>query len=162
MVERLAEVAIDYRGCAWVENHGLGPVRAGDRAPDALFFDRPAKTERRLFELLRAPGWLLLIFEGRDDHSPGEAGLGGLPGSLWRVIRPGREAAPGTLEDRDCLARSTYGATEAGLLVLIRPDGYVGFRGENTADLAAYTARLTGKVGKVAAKTPVRAASPAR
>lgn len=152
MAERLSEVAIDYRDSAWVENHGLGHVRAGDRAPDVAFFDPAARTERRLFELLRTPGFLLLIFESAEGEDGGS--LGGLPGTVWRVARPGGETAAGSLVDRDCWARKSYGAGKEGLLVLIRPDGYVGFRGEHEAQLAAYVRRLAGVASAEEAEGP--------
>ena len=145
MAERMAELSIDYRASTWVENHGLAAVRAGDRAPDAVLFDRHARAERRIFELLKTPGFLLLAFEGYDQRETGDALLRGLPGQAYRVTRPGQERAPGSLEDRDCQARKIYGAGEEGLLVLIRPDGYVGYRGQNAAALGDYLDRLKGK-----------------
>ena len=143
MVERLAEVSMVYRDSPWVENHGLGPVRAGDRAPDAVLYDRAAGVEKRVYGLLQTPGFVLLVFEGDDGTQAGEGILGDLPGKVYRVTRPGREIQPGTLEDRDCWARTAYGAGEEGLLVLIRPDGYVGYRGGSAAALRAYVERLT-------------------
>ena len=145
VAERLSEVAIDYRGTPWVENHGLGPVHAGDRAPDVVLFDRAAGLERRLFELLKAPGFVLLAFEGYEGPAAGQEILRGLPGKIYRIMRPGQEQTPGALEDRDCRARMVYGAGEEGLLVLIRPDGYVGYRGANSAGLSGYAERLAGK-----------------
>jgi 2-polyprenyl-6-methoxyphenol hydroxylase-like FAD-dependent oxidoreductase len=142
MVERLAEVGVDYRGTPWVENHGLGPVHAGDRAPDIVLYDRAAGVERRLFDLLKTPGFVLLSFDGYEGAKAGPDILRNLPGKVYRVTRPGQEIAPGSLEDRDCRARTAYGAGEEGLLVLIRPDGYVGFRGENAAALTAYAENL--------------------
>jgi hypothetical protein len=144
MVERLAEVSIDYRGSALSQNQGLGHLHAGDRAPDALFYDRPARVERTLFELLRKPGFLLLGFDGIEPANVSEASLRELPGRVYRVVRPGHEAPQGTLEDRDCLARTAYGAGEKGLIVLIRPDGYVAYRGENDSTLGECIARLKG------------------
>jgi len=144
MAERLAEVAVDYRGTPWVENHGLGPVHAGDRAPDVVLYDRAAGVERRLFDLLKTPGFVLLAFDGYEGAKASQDILRNLPGKLYRVTRPGQEMAPGSLEDRDCRARTAYGAGEESLLVLIRPDGYIGFRGENAAALSAYAENLKG------------------
>ncbi len=142
MAERMAEVSIDYRKSAWVENHGLGPVHAGDRAPDAVLYDRAARAERRIFDLLKTPGFVLLIFEGFEKPPAGAEIPAGMPGRAYRVTRPGQESRPGTLEDRDCQARTVYGAGEEGLLVLIRPDGYVGYKGGNAAALSGYFERL--------------------
>jgi len=145
MAERLSELSIDYRASPWVENHGLGPVRAGDRAPDAVLYDRAARAERRVFDLLKTPGFVLLAFEGYEGTPVGEGVLRNLPGKVYPVTRPGRDVEPGMLEDRDCRARTAYGAGEEGLLVLIRPDGYVGYRGGNAAALSDYVERLKGK-----------------
>jgi hypothetical protein len=166
MAERMAELSIDYRGSQWVENHGMGPVHAGDRAPDAVLYDRAARAERRIFDLLKTPGFVLLVFEGSEGRSAGREILRDLPGSVYRITRPGQEPEPGALEDRDCRARVAYGAAEEGLLVLIRPDGYVGFRGESAAELTGYLERLKGKMmpgtSKASRMPPVTAAGPAR
>jgi hypothetical protein len=146
MAQRMAEVSIDYRASAWVENHGLGPVHAGDRAPDALLYDRIARTERRIFDLLKTPGFVLLVFEGYDGPHAGDDILQGLPGAVYCIRRPGQETGPCTLEDRDCRARTIYGAGEEGLLVLIRPDGYVGYKGGTVPALTTYLDRLKGSV----------------
>ena len=156
MAERLAELSIVYRGSEWVENHGLGPVRAGDRAPDAVLYDRAARTERRIFDLLKTPGFVLLAFDGSDPAQPAQGILGELPGKAYRITRPGSVPSTGSLEDRDSWARTAYGVGEEGLLVLIRPDGYVGYRGENAPALAAYVERLRG-----ALRVPLTAINPA-
>jgi 2-polyprenyl-6-methoxyphenol hydroxylase-like FAD-dependent oxidoreductase len=144
VVQRMAEVSIDYRGSKWVENYGLSPVHAGDRAPDAVLYDRTAREERRVFDLLKTPGFVLLVFEGYEAGQAGDEMLGGLPGRVYRVTRPGQECATGAVEDRDCRAGMAYGVGEEGLLVLIRPDGYVGFRGGKAPALRDYIARLKG------------------
>jgi hypothetical protein len=144
MAGRMAEVTIDYRNSAWVENHGLGPVHAGDRAPDAVLYDRSARTERRVFDLLKTPGFVLLVFDGAESRQAAAGIPAGLPGRAYRVTRPGQEFEPGTLEDRDCRAHTAYGVGEDGLLVLIRPDGYVGYKGGNAAALRGYIERLKG------------------
>jgi hypothetical protein len=156
MSERMAEISIGYRGTAWVENHGLGPVRAGDRAPDMVLFDRDARQERTIFGLLRTPGFLLLAFDGDSEAGCTTATLGGLPGQAFRVTRPGRETIAGALEDRDCRAPNVYGAGDKCLYVLIRPDGYIAFRGENPAALAGYIERLKGEPALVTAAGPAR------
>jgi hypothetical protein len=146
MAGRMAEVSIDYRNSKWVENHGVGPIHAGDRAPDAVLYDRVARTERRVFDLLKTPGFVLLVFEGYEGLTIDETIFRGLPGRVYRVTRPGQEPGPCSVEDRDCRARAAYGVAEEGLLVLIRPDGYVGFRGGKTVALAGYLERLKGVI----------------
>ena len=145
MAGRMAEVSIDYRSSALSVNHGLGPLHAGDRAPEAVLYDRPARVERSVFELLRKPGFLLLGFDGTEPANVNEASLRGLPGAVYRIVRPGQETPPGTLEDRDCRARTVYGAGEKGLIVLIRPDGYVAYRGETAGTLDESIIRLKGE-----------------
>ena len=142
LTDRMSEVGIGYRHSAWVENHGHGPVHAGDRAPDIVLFDRTAMVERRLFELLQEPGFVLLEFSGNTAGSAVD--LGKLPGKSYQVRLPGKEASECSLEDRDCWAGKTYGAGEKGLWILVRPDGYVGFRGESAEALKVYLARLQG------------------
>ena len=142
MAQRMAEVSIDYRASAWVENHGFGPVHAGDRAPDATLYDRTTREERRIFDLLKIPGFILLVFQGRRGSEISEGLFGALPGKVYRITRPGQEAAAGTLEDRDCRAYTAYGVGEEELLVLIRPDGYVGYRGGGAGALSSYLERL--------------------
>jgi 2-polyprenyl-6-methoxyphenol hydroxylase-like FAD-dependent oxidoreductase len=144
MADRLAEVSIDYRASTLSHNQGLGHLHAGDRAPDAVLYDRLARVERRIFELLRKPGFLLLGFDGVGEAPVTDASLRGLPGAVYRIVRPGQETPPGVLEDRDCRAREAYGAGEKGLIVLIRPDGYVAYRGETDASLPECIARLKG------------------
>ncbi len=144
MAERLAEVSVDYRGSALSRNQGLGHLHAGDRAPEVVFYDRSARVERSLFEMLRTPGFLLLGFDGTGPAPVSEASLRDLPGKVYRIVSPGHESPAGTLEDRDCLARAAYGAGEKGLVILIRPDGYVAYRGENDSTLAECIARLKG------------------
>ncbi len=137
-----------------MENHGLGPVHAGDRAPDAVLYDRAGRVERRIFDLLKTPGFVLLIFNGCEAAEAGADILRDLPGAIFRVTRPGQASEPGTLEDRDCRAHIAYGAKEECLFVLIRPDGYVGYRGQDADGLSAWLDRLKGEA--------VRAAGPAR
>ena len=144
MAERLSEVSIDYRASPLSLNHGLGSLHAGDRAPDAVLYDRPARVERRIFDLLREPGFLLLGFDGVEPSKVCHASLSGLPGAAYRIVSPGQETPPGTLEDRDFKARTAYGAGEKGLIVLIRPDGYVAVRAESETTLAEGITRLKG------------------
>ena len=107
--------------------HG-GPVGAGDRAPDARLTGAGGQT-LRLFDLLREPGWTLIV-EGAAD------GLKGGYGLRLHVLG-------GDLKDADAQMARTYGMADGDAL-LIRPDGYVAAlaRREERAALAAHMARL--------------------
>ncbi|MDN5919559.1 MAG: FAD-dependent oxidoreductase, partial [Pseudonocardia sp.] len=96
-----------------------GPVKAGDRAPDAPL---GGPDGARMFDLFRHPGWTLLGFGPRPDA----------PSPAVRTASVGGAAA----------ARRIYDATD-GDLVLVRPDGYVALRTRRPADVESY---LVGRV----------------
>jgi 2-polyprenyl-6-methoxyphenol hydroxylase-like FAD-dependent oxidoreductase len=145
MAGRMSEVSIDYRASEWVENHGLAAVRAGDRAPDAVLFDRATHQELRIFDLLKTPGFVLLAFQGPDSRPVDPAILQNLPGRVYSVMRPGQKPLPDSLEDRDCRAHTVYGIAGECILILIRPDGYIGFRGPKISALSDYLGRIKGQ-----------------
>ncbi|MFE6975299.1 FAD-dependent monooxygenase [Streptomyces sp. NPDC057682] len=89
-----------------------GVLEAGDRAPDG-----PAGDGRRLFDVFRGPHFTLLAV-GTDAELP----TGG--GPMLRVHRTG--------------AYEAYGKG----LFLVRPDGYVGWAGEDATGLAEYLAPI--------------------
>ncbi|WP_406278895.1 hypothetical protein [Streptomyces sp. NBC_00191] len=90
-----------------------GALQAGDRAPDG-----PLPGGRRLFDLFRGPHFTLLAV-GTDAELPL------LEGELVHVHR---------IE-----AYEPYGKG----LFLVRPDGYIGWAGENTTGLNDYLAKVT-------------------
>lgn len=114
------QLDLGYRGArlamespARVADAHAGPLRAGDRAPDALMRGA-AGQPRRLFDLLAGTHWTLLEFEGpRDGVSP-------RPGLRVHTI-----GAQGDLVDDQQQFQKTYGLS-SGDRVLVRPDGYVG------------------------------------
>jgi 2-polyprenyl-6-methoxyphenol hydroxylase-like FAD-dependent oxidoreductase len=112
-------------------------IRAGDRAPDAQLIDA-AGTSVRLFDTFRGPHFTLLTFGGADcptiDASYRDAV------ALHRVIRVGDAVITGALIDRDGAAHGIYGDG----LILVRPDGYVGYTGNDGCGLVAYLARFFG------------------
>lgn len=132
IADRLTELAVSYRKSAIVENHGTGTVRAGDRAPDAELRDA-SNQARRIFELLRAPRHVLLIFLGSSGTVAHveqlKKMLDAFPADVidsYRLTR-GLAGLPTELRDLTGLAHAAYGLTSGGL-VLVRPDGYVGYR----------------------------------
>lgn len=135
LINRLAETSITYRGSPIVGQHGRwyasGPL-PGDRALDASL-----KGGRRIFDLLRGPGFTLLLFTA---ESPGKEVMrdftniarymrDGYTGEVrtWLIARSELEWGGEVALDLEGTAHQRY---VAGLpcLYLIRPDGYIGFR----------------------------------
>jgi 2-polyprenyl-6-methoxyphenol hydroxylase-like FAD-dependent oxidoreductase len=149
IADRLAELNVGYRGSPIVENHGGGRLKAGDRAPDAELRDENSQA-RRLFELFREPRHVLLLFLGAsgsavtNSEELGSA-IGGLPdGTIdsYRIVR-GQSDLPAELRDTSGLAHAAYGLFDGGV-VLVRPDGYIGYRDNNfnLGNLQTYIARI--------------------
>ncbi|MFD6891658.1 FAD-dependent monooxygenase [Streptomyces sp. NPDC059957] len=90
-----------------------GALESGDRAPDG-----PLPDGRRLFDLFRGPQFTLLAV-GTDAELP--------------------PVIPEFLHVHRIGAYEPYGKG----LFLVRPDGYVGWAGEDATGLARYLARLT-------------------
>jgi hypothetical protein len=131
--EQLSELTINYRSSSIVENTGGGRLRAGDRAPDAELRDAQGQAHR-LFEIFRAPHHVLLLFLGSRAGNPAQAAnlvtaLDGLPSDTidtYRIVR-GEGDSGAELIDLSGNAHSAYDLMDGGV-ILVRPDGYVGFR----------------------------------
>jgi hypothetical protein len=121
-----------------------GRVRAGDRAPDAPCFDETG-APRRLFEVLRGTHFTLLDFgAGKAEvvtskHMKHSATVKVIP-----VVRPGEPAAPGAIVDAAGHARRAYGLGGASALILVRPDGYIGYFGSpgSASRVCQYLSRM--------------------
>ncbi|WP_330334283.1 FAD-dependent oxidoreductase [Streptomyces sp. NBC_00536] len=94
-----------------------GALEAGDRAPDG-----PLPDGRRLFDLFRGPHFTLLTVGTDIELPPVDA-------KFVRIHRIG--------------GYEPYGQG----VFLVRPDGYVGWAGEDTAGLSRYLARFGGSGG---------------
>ena len=155
VADRLSELAVNYRQSPLVDNFGGGKVRAGDRAPDAELREESGQA-RRLFELFRQPRHVLLIFLGAAFDSVAKAEqightFGGWPEDTirtYRIVRGEGGAAVAELHDLSGLAHSAYGLPEGGV-VLVRPDGYVGYR-DNDFD----STRLRACLGRTFISSP--------
>jgi hypothetical protein len=121
-----------------------GAPNPGDRAPDGRVVDGPTGERRRLFDLYRGHHFSLLLFG---------AGLGEVAseirakyGSVVQpfIIKGIMEKVPGwdgpRLIDPDEFVAHSYGASEQKV-ILVRPDGYVAFRG-TPSDVAALEKHL--------------------
>jgi hypothetical protein len=114
---------------------GAGAL-AGARAPDLPL----AGAVGRLHLLLRHGGWTLLVFPPVDGALPPVPAPCGL--ITWTVAdEPTRD--PARLCDRGDRIRTAYTGGRPGL-VLVRPDGYLGFRGgpADTDPLQSYLRRV--------------------
>src|SRR5690348_8964146 len=116
----LSQLALGYRWSRLSRDAASRPggladgLRAGDRAPDAPCRDPLTGAPVRLFDLFRGPHFTLL---GLGERSA--AALGGLEADIMKpcLIGPG-----GLIDDGGNVARG-YGED---VLVLVRPDGYIG------------------------------------
>jgi 2-polyprenyl-6-methoxyphenol hydroxylase-like FAD-dependent oxidoreductase len=121
------QLGISYRDSSLARDERVSPgsVQAGDRAPDAPCHDSAGKPVR-LFDLFRGPHFTLLAF------CPGLVTQGitqrfGSSVQTYTVIRADESAdnIVATIVDTAGHAYRAYDV-EAGALVLVRPDGYIG------------------------------------
>ena len=118
--------------------HG-GSVRAGDRAPDfPLQVVQPsgAKENQTLFNLLN-PSRFTLLFVGISDAPTLHAQISEKL-ALWHELIAGIQVESPNSEKEHKRFQDYLGSTPA--LLLIRPDGYIGFRGgeHSVSELAEY------------------------
>jgi hypothetical protein len=110
---------------------GDGTLRAGDRMPDLTLTPNSIRSTAHptLLSGWHAAGHLALVLQGDDLRAP-----------FTRL--PQIETLTLTLADLDGDAKRLLGRQSK--LILIRPDGYVGFRGraEESAQLASYVRRV--------------------
>lgn len=147
IADRLAELTVNCRSSAIVENHGPGRPRAGDRAPDAELRDGNGKA-CRFFELFREPRHILLLFSGASLNEESEAFRSECANSLGdvvrlhRIVRGHNATQGGDLLDISGTAHSLYQLVSGGV-ILVRPDGYIAFRNDrfDTAKFRNYLAK---------------------
>jgi NADPH-dependent dioxygenase len=130
VVGRCSGISYTYRGDAQQSSApGTGPA-VGDRAPDV-----DLERGRTLFDLTRHASCTLIAVAAR------EGGQAALQASLKALAH--RFAA--VLEQRAIASSpafaARYGASDEDRLLLLRPDGYIGFRGK-ARDVGALEARL--------------------
>jgi hypothetical protein len=121
-----------------------GGPRAGDRAPDGPSIRAGSREKTSLFREFRGTSFSLLLFDGTARTETGYANLleiarrvEGLPGNPVKThLIVGADSAPeglvregSILLDGSGSLHELYGAS-AESLYLVRPDGYVGFRGQ--------------------------------
>ena len=141
-----------------------GVPHAGERAPDAALTAADGRTAT-LFPLIynaegHSWGWNLLAFDGRDPAvaAPLRAAMTAV--APWPFVRStlivsapaavkDEAGAKDSLSDLDGVAHAAYGLDGTPALVLVRPDGHIGYRG--AADrpdlLTAYCRRVFAHPG---------------
>jgi 2-polyprenyl-6-methoxyphenol hydroxylase-like FAD-dependent oxidoreductase len=149
MLRFVDQTGITYRGQSmsreYLPSKGL---RAGDRAPDATLTDAATGLATRLFDVYRGPACTVLAF-GADRLDAARRIANDYPDLLevCAIVPPdgGRPEQMRTLVDPRGLVAHRYGVKSAALL-LIRPDGYVGFRGIEEQSLRNYLTHTLGLV----------------
>jgi 2-polyprenyl-6-methoxyphenol hydroxylase-like FAD-dependent oxidoreductase len=160
--ERMSQLAVNYRESPLSEDHGSHHgIHAGDRVPDVSVqlisssraeHDRQLGQSLRMFELLDPSRFTLLTVADRSQGSSVEK----IEQAVHEWARPGWHSysqflhVANTEEDRgNGFARifvETSGSEEI-FLYFIRPDGYVGFRGQarDMDSFKAYVKRWLSK-----------------
>jgi 2-polyprenyl-6-methoxyphenol hydroxylase-like FAD-dependent oxidoreductase len=151
IAQTMAEIGIHYRRSSIVTGKAGHTIHAGDRAPDCELQLEAAKNATRLFDLFRNPVHHLLLFADADPEIAAKSNA--LRVEIGRdfkglidafvVIRGTHAEFSGVLFDWDGGAHALYEA-EPGALLLIRPDGYIGFRGgaRHIQELREHLARI--------------------
>jgi hypothetical protein len=132
----MAEIGIHYRRSSAVAGKTGHALHAGDRAPDCKLFDGISDDPMLLLDRLHKPLHQLLFFAGnsRQDAIDFDAQRKLLANQysqvmeILLVIHDKSYAIPDVLFDPDGEAHTLYEAQPTGI-ILIRPDGYIGFRG---------------------------------
>jgi 2-polyprenyl-6-methoxyphenol hydroxylase-like FAD-dependent oxidoreductase len=141
LINALAELNISYRHSSLVQDDRAGkrtPLHVGDRAPDGPVWMFERNAPHRLFELLSGTRHTLLVFSPQHHEADVKAvdlALATFPDLIesYQIIQgtngsaEQEEAAGERLYDPDGQLAHRYGLANTGL-VLIRPDGYIGFR----------------------------------
>jgi 2-polyprenyl-6-methoxyphenol hydroxylase-like FAD-dependent oxidoreductase len=136
VAETMAEIGIHYRRSSAVAGKTGHALHAGDRAPDCNLFDGISDDPILLLDRLHKPLHQLLFFAGNsrqdaidfDAHRKLLAGQYSQVMEILLVIHDKSSAIPNVLFDPDGEAHTLYEAQPTGI-ILIRPDGYIGFRG---------------------------------
>jgi hypothetical protein len=143
---RISQLAVSYRASPLSAHHGrLGQLHAGDRLPDLRVRSRTAHGEgykdQSLFEIVDPLHFTLLVV--RQEETNGAA-----PGDWCETVRPWEPLirvagiAPPSGQTKRQHFHEVLG--HASGVILVRPDGYVGFAGGKHATgrhLAAYCRR---------------------
>jgi hypothetical protein len=152
-VARISQLSLNYRDSSLSVNYGAaGNLRAGDRIPELTLRaarDHDPYREGRLFNQL-SPSRFTLLLVNYPDSSPQEV-------PSFKALEPWREMIVNVrVQPPEGEEKQKYHEHFGSLpsLVLVRPDAYVGFRGNerSIAHLAEYCGRwLSGEARRQAA-----------
>ena len=133
------QLGLNYRGGPLsVEERravGVNMARAGDRAPDAPLIDSSG-APLRLFDLYRGPHFTLLSLSGGELPKLDTRYAGTV--RAYRIVRPGQRGD--ALADNEGHAHLNYGEG----LILVRPDGYLGYAAPDARGINTYLSRFYG------------------
>ncbi|HYW87828.1 MAG TPA: hypothetical protein VFB50_08665 [Chloroflexota bacterium] len=83
-----------------------------------------------MFEVLRGTHFTLLAFgDGNAEVVASAQVNSSATVKVVHVLRPGELAVPGAIVDAAGHAHRAYGLSDASALILVRPDGYIGYFG---------------------------------
>lgn len=147
----MLQLGIHYRASSLSQHENTSlplPHRAGDRAPDAPLLDGYGK-RIRLFDLFRGPHFTLLSIGGGNRTTLGQIGHRWAGLRVYTIGSPasGTETGAADLVDDQGHVADGYGQ-RAGVLYLIRPDGYIGWIGgpESADTVETYLKRFNAAV----------------
>ncbi|HEY7358169.1 MAG TPA: FAD-dependent monooxygenase [Ktedonobacterales bacterium] len=129
-------LVLDYRGEK--VRRVASAVRVGDRAPNGLLFSDRQTSSRQLYDLFTGAGHVLLIFASQraEERRREVQSVLASWSEFLEVISISGRAPPSeddsTWYDPDGALAARYGIADEGL-ILIRPDGYISFRGQPIA-----------------------------
>lgn len=144
LAESLSEISIAYphSPIAVDRRHHKGTLRAGDRAPNALVRTHEAAEPLSLFEIFTSQRSILLVLAAKHEAAAVERQWGEIDALLsagyQEIIEAylvTEKATAGWEHEARLILRDETGElhrryeAEQGGLVLIRPDGYIGFWG---------------------------------
>jgi len=137
------QLGINYRGSSLAhdESDAAAKVHAGDRAPDAPCSNL-AGTSMRLFDIFRGTHFTLLAFGSRHTSTVMGVNQRYAPTvratSVLRADEPTGDVPPSaTLFDDEGHAHRAYDAQD-DMLVLVRPDGYIGLIANGQGSVQKY------------------------
>ena len=141
--ERMSQLSLNYRESALSVSHSSsGSLKAGDRLPDlrVVVLNKEGSTDQQpetssIFHLMD-PSGLTLFYSNISEPSKTHARINSALGAWHRLMRGHQIAAGSDIDGK--VFKDLFGA--ASSILLVRPDGYIAFVGNEEAipQLAEY------------------------